>query len=251
MRRTITTLGLTAVTVMAMATAAAAQSSASYTAQLDGLNDSGASGTAMVQVNGDEVTVTVETSGASAEAPHAQHIHVGGTNTCPTMENDDNDDGVVSTPEGGAAYGGIKISLTTEGDTSADSALAVDRFPTANGDGVVSYERTFTLPDGVTADDVANGVIVQHGVANSSLGEDDAAYDGPDSPLAEGVPQEVTLPNVCGSLQAAPAGGVATGGGGMADTSGTSSGIGLAALALFGIMGVGLVTRRRATNHEG
>lgn len=226
-----------AVAALALAPAATAQDTSTHTASLDPLNDSGASGSATVEVSDGQATVTVETSNVSPGAPHAQHVHIGGQNVCPTSEADENDDGFISTPEGQPAYGGIKISLTTSGDVSADSALAVDRFPTASDAGAVSYSRTFDLPSGVTSSDVANGVIVQHGIADTSLGEDDSAYDGPDSPLMEGVPQEATLPAVCGDLTAAPAGGAQTGSGSTATTGFdpvTAMAIGVAGLGLVG-----------------
>lgn len=169
--------------------------------ELAPLNGSNASGTATVDVQDGEVTVTLESTNVSASAPHAQHIHIGGENVCPPADAA-GDDEFISTPEGQPFYGMIKVSLTTEGDASVDSALAVDRFPTADDSGSVTYERTFALPDGVAAEDLGSGVIVQHGLADSSLGSDPAAYDGPDSPLMEGVPQEATLPVLCGELGA-------------------------------------------------
>jgi hypothetical protein len=247
-RRTLTTFGLAALTAGAMATPAAAQESQAYSAQLDALNSSGDSGSAMVEVEGNQITVMLNTSNTSPGSPHPQHIHIGGENVCPTADADEDGDGLISTPEGQPAYGEIHVSLTTEGDTSVDSALAVDRFPVAGDDGAISYERTFDLPEGVSAESIANGVIVQHGFAESDLGEDDAAYDGQDSPLMAGVPQEATLPASCGPLEAAPAGGVQTGGGGTATTTtDASTETGLFALAGLGLLGAGIAYRKRAT----
>jgi hypothetical protein len=226
------------------ATAASAQSD-SLSTGLRPLNGSGTSGSATVDISGSEVTVTVTTNGASPEQPHAQHIHIGGNNVCPTSAADTDGDGFISTPEGQPAYGAVQVSLTTEGDTSAESAVAVDRFPVADASGTVSYSRTFDLPSGVTADDVRNGVIVQHGIADTSLGEDPAAYDGPDSPLMAGVPQEATLPTACGSLAGAPAGGVAAGAGG-ATTATSPIGYAVATLALGGLA-ASVVSRRRSS----
>lgn len=188
----------------------AAQTTAMYQANLTSLNNSGTTGTATVSVTGDQATVTVHTTGASPNLPHAQHIHIGGNNTCPTMADDANKDGVLSTAEGAPDYGGVKVSLTTSGDVSDSSALAVSRFPTASKSGEVTYTRTFTLPNGVTASDVANGVIVQHGV--SEIGGDKAKYDGDaKSSLDKSLPLEATAPNSCGKLVAMPVGGAATG----------------------------------------
>jgi len=40
----------------------------------------------------------------------------------------------------------IQVSLTQNGDTSAASGLALDRFATANLFGVLTYERTIKIP---------------------------------------------------------------------------------------------------------
>ncbi|HSP05349.1 MAG TPA: S-layer homology domain-containing protein [Acidimicrobiales bacterium] len=175
---------------------------AAFAATLGELNGSGADGTATVVVEGTVATVRVDIAGASPDLVHAQHIHIGGNNECPTPANDTDGDGFISTPEGVPSYGGIAVSLTTEGDTNPASGLAIARMPVASASGDVTYERTFRLPTGLTAADVANGVIVSHGVADTTLGTDDSAYDGRDSPLAEGVPQEATLPAACGALDA-------------------------------------------------
>ena len=141
-------------------------------AHLTELNDSGASGTAWVTVEGNEVTVKMENTGLLAGSPHAQHIHVGGKNQCPdpNMEGS-GENGAIQVSDAHDDYGMIVSSLTTEGDTSPDSGLAVDRFPVGDD----PYERTFEVSDEVAADIVdGNGVIVVHGVDHNGSGE----YDG-------------------------------------------------------------------------
>lgn len=165
-------------------------------ADLSALNDSGASGTATVEINGNQITVTVETDGVSNQ-PHAQHIHIGGKNECPD-ESLSGDDDLITTAEGAPAYGGVQVSLTTDGDVSAESALAVPRFPVAE-DNSYEYERTFELPSGVTESDIENGVIVVHGI--SELFGDENAYDGDEkSSLDPSLPLEATIPSACGAL---------------------------------------------------
>ena len=252
-RHTIGALGVASGALLVLpASPASAQQATDYQASLDQLNGSGASGTAMIQVSGNQATVTVDITGESAGAPHAQHVHIGGQGVCPTAAEDTDGDGLVSVPEGQPKYGEINVSLTTSGDVSPESALAVDRMPTAGSDGHVTYERTFDLPSGVTAESLANGVVVSHGYAGSSLGTDPSAYDGPDSPLMAGVPQEATLPVACGTLTAMPAGGVQTGGGGLASSdTGTGwtpyvlVGVGVAAL---GAAALGVTRRGDATS---
>ena len=194
-----------------------------FSAQLSPLNRSGDSGSASVSVSGNRVTVRVETNGVSANAPHAQHIHIGGSNTCPPAsaagQNEPRD--LIDTAEGQPSYGEVRVSLTTEGGTGADSALAVERFPTADAGGRYVYTRTFDLPSGVTVGDVRRGVVVVHGI--SELFGDPAAYDGdPRSSLSPDLPLEATIPALCGKLAAAqvaaaPQGGVSAGAGGTAD----------------------------------
>ena len=89
------------------------------------------------------------------------------------------------------------MSLTTEGDVSAASGLAVERFPVASADGTISYSRTFQLRVGVNPGDIGSGVIVQHGI--SELFADPTQYDGePRSSIMPELPIEITIPADCG-----------------------------------------------------
>ncbi|MFD0774085.1 hypothetical protein ACFQZ2_09125 [Streptomonospora algeriensis] len=201
----------------APASAAMAQDSMTLHADLMQLNDTGATGTAEVTVSGTEVTVDIETQGLLAGQPHAQHFHIGGTNTCPDMSAA-GDDGRLTTTEGAPSYGPIQTSLTTEGDTSPDSGLAVDRMPAAGDDGSVSYSRTFEVPEDVASSVRAGeAVIVQHGLDYNGNGEYDLDGGG-SSELDESLPAEATDPATCGRLMAAPEGGMAAGAGGAAGT---------------------------------
>jgi hypothetical protein len=91
------------------------------------------------------------------------------------------------------------VSLTTKGDTSPASVLAIDRFDTATG-GTIDYERE-TLVD--TSSDVAaaiaagEGVVVLHGVDYNG----DGTYSGDVmSDLDPSLPTEATDPALCGVL---------------------------------------------------
>lgn len=245
MKRTFTTMGLAALTVGTLATGAAAQSSSEVTYQgtLSEFNDSGSSAqfNATLDRDTNELHVTITGQGLVA-APHAQHIHgtLGESNTCPVAEQVDEDgDGFASTPEAQPAYGPILASLTTEGDTSPDSALAVERFPTYES----SYTRTIELSDEV-ANDLNNLHVVIHGVDVNGNGEYDMDGAGP-SPLDESLPFEATMPAVCGTLAATASGGVDTGAGGTATTP--DAPLGLAALGAVSLGGLAYgATRRRA-----
>ena len=112
-------------------------------AQLTQLNGSGASGTATAVVRNQKIQhIEVHAHGLSPDAPHAQHIHYGqqALNECPTLALDENGDGRINTVEGVPAYGPVVVSLTTTGDTTPASLLAVNRFPVAQ-DGKYDYSR--------------------------------------------------------------------------------------------------------------
>ena len=141
--------------------------------------------------------------GLLADAPHAVHIHFGADarHECPTLKDDTNKDGKLTTLEGAPAYGPVQLSLTLTGDTSPKSVLAVDRFSTAPG-GLIHYERDgmFATAKGV-AEAVADGqgVIVVHGVDYNGNGKyDDSAGM---SDLNKDLPAEATNPAMCGVLE--------------------------------------------------
>ncbi|MCC9153987.1 hypothetical protein LZP81_20310 [Streptomyces parvulus] len=238
-----------AVALSAAAPALAADSQA-YQINLEQLNDSGASGTAMVSLEGTELTVKIQAEGLVPGAPHAQHIH-GSTKGmdfhCPDASADKNGDDIVSTVEGLPSYGDINISLTTSGDTSKDSGLAVDRMPTADKDGNLSYERTISVSQAV-ADHFKDLHIVQHGIDVNDDGKYDAGAGK--SELDPKLPLEATAPANCGMVHGAsigemPEGGVETG---TAAADGGDNGqmIALGGAGLMAAVAGAVALRRRA-----
>ncbi len=226
--------------------AASAHEGGSYQADLTQLNQSGVTGTGMVTLEGDSATVMIEASGLLEGSPHAQHFHIGAMGTCPTDADDTDGDGFLSVTEGAPFYGAIGTSLTTEGDTSPDSGLAVDRFPTAD-DGSLAYERTFEITEDVhSAFEAGTAVLVLHGVDKDGSG----VYDGDVmSDLDPTLPMEATAPAACGTLAAAqmgtaPAGGAETGAGSTAGIE-QSAAFGVGAVALVGAAAAGAVAYRR------
>ncbi|MEV8419582.1 hypothetical protein [Streptomyces niveus] len=187
-----------------------------YQIDLEALNDSGASGAALLSFQGTKLTVKIEATGLVPGQPHAQHIH-GSTDghdfRCPDASADKDGDGIVSTAEGLPQYGDINISLTTKGDTSKDSGLAVDRMPVADKDGKLNYSRTIEVSQDVV-DHIKDLHIVQHGIDRNDDGEYD--FGAGKSELDPKLPQEATAPADCGMVKGAavgsmPVGGVETG----------------------------------------
>jgi hypothetical protein len=172
-----------------------------FQADLDPLNNSGRAGRRTLALEGDQLTTDIASEGLAPDLPHAQHIHglEQAMSECPTILNDQNGDNLVNTTEGEPSYGPILTSLTTEGDTSPESALAVDRFPVANEDGTLTYDRTFGVPTNV-ADRLEEFAIVQHGVDLNGNGVYDEEAAGP-SDLDPSLPQEATIPANCGVIE--------------------------------------------------
>ena len=177
------------------------QSTKKFRANLHELNDSEAGGKVKMNLEGRRLTTTmVRSHGLAPELPHAQHIHgmAQAISECPTLAADDNGDGLVNTVEGLPSYGPIAVSLTTRGDTSPDSALAVSRFPVANEGGALQYTRTFSIPAKV-ANNLGKFAIVQHGVDLNHNGVYDFEAAG-ESELDPSLPQEATIPANCGMI---------------------------------------------------
>jgi hypothetical protein len=171
-----------------------------FKADLKPLNRSGAEGHAMLEKDGSKkIETEIHTKGLAPKLPHAQHIHgfKKAVSECPTLAASGRDN-LITTAEGLPSYGPIQVSLTTKGDTSPKSALAVDRFPVANSKGSVEYERTLSVPSNV-AKNLGKKVIVQHGVDLNNNGKYDFEAAGK-SELDPSLPQEATIPATCGVI---------------------------------------------------
>ncbi|PRW63095.1 hypothetical protein CEP50_12295 [Actinopolyspora mortivallis] len=213
------------------------------------MNNSGASGTMTITLDGNEATVSQNVSGLAATFqngpyPHVQHIHINGQGQCPTAEADANGDGVVNTAEGKPSYGGIGTTFTTSGDTSPDSATDIDRAPSG---GNYTYNRTFTLSE-ESAQQVRenNAVIVVHGLDPSTLPEPAASAQ---SELVPSLPLAATSPALCAPLTAVPSGGAAAGAGGTAEMQQHPWLLTAGGMALLTAAGA-VVARRHARTHQ-
>lgn len=254
MRSTRTTLiAGSALGVMAMVGLAmpAAAADSTVQAELKPVAGNGVegSGSAMVEVTGNTLTVTMAATGLLPDNPHAAHIHFGAEarHECPNAGDDADGNGTVNTTEGGPAYGPIVVSLTKTGDTSAASGLAIDRFDTAPR-GNLQYERgSIQVTDEVgAAISAGKSVVVIHGVDHNH----DGKYSGDTkSDLDPSLPTEATDPALCGALwpsqmSGMPSGGVQTGAG---STSGTEN-LGLITIgggALLAGAGAFVIGRRK------
>lgn len=180
-----------------------AQPSNTTRASLEPLNNSGVKGQAdVVVVDGRKVRVDLNARRLLKGVPHAQHIHFGGRarHECPTVRDDDNADHRLNTVEGQPAYGPVKVSLTTRGDTSPDSTLAVNRFPTAP-EGKVNYDRKGIKVSKKVARAIrrGNAVVVVHGIDYNGNGTYD--FEAGTSELDPSLPAEATDPVSCGVLR--------------------------------------------------
>lgn len=239
--------GITATALSPFLTASVAAEAAStattYQANLTPLNNSGASGTTSVVINGNDVTVTIRATGTSPNRAHAAHIYVGGKVACPTAAADSNKDTSVDNNEAKAFRGDLKVSLTTSGDIGPNSALAFNRMPVADKDGKIAYSRTFTLPAGIKPADLAKASVDLQGI--STLFNSKVIYDGDKrSELTKDHAFETTIPAACGVLSTAPLGGAATG---VGSTSGVESPALFVAgiTALSGALFAGFIARKQ------
>jgi hypothetical protein len=209
-RSKIAIFGLSALALVALAATAAiahpGKRAEQYRAKLGAVphlptadGNSNASGTAKLVRKGRRVSVLVKAMGLSPRLPHAMHIHgkeaAGELATCPGANRRDDlvDDGLIETAEGLDDYGPVLVSFTTRGDTSADSVLALDRFPVARKNGTFTYTRNIKVPANLAGRlDELHVVIHGHDI------DGNGKYEGRTTAL--GAPLEGELPVACGQI---------------------------------------------------
>ena len=163
---------------------------------------SNASGKARVKVTGRKARIRIRAAGLSPNLPHAVHIHGFEAreeiSKCPGAghANDLRDDGLIETAEGLEDYGPVQVSLTTSGDTSPDSTLALDRFFVGQADGTVAYERTIRLKPSIK-----NRLAQKHIVVHGHDIDGDGEYDAEPKSAGLGVSLEAEVPVACGELR--------------------------------------------------
>jgi hypothetical protein len=232
----------------------AAGSSTTYMASLtpvplNGQNSAG--GMLMLSLNGNTATITEDAHGLAAKFmgsafPHVQHIHGDAKGQCPTSSADSNNDGLITTTEGGPSYGPILTTLSRSGGTTPADGTNIKTSPSGSS---FHYSRTIQL-DSKTVQAIKGGtaVIVVHGLDPATAPK---AATTEKSELVPSLPQAATAPAICGRLVASemsvvPNGGAATGGG-------STSGLQNTDLLAGGVLGLALAGgalayRRRVTS---
>lgn len=122
-----------------------------FRAELEPLNGSGVSGTAIFSQLGRTLRFQITAAGLQPEEEHPQHLHRledGAPGECPTEVQDENGDGVISAEEGEAVYGPVAVELAP--------------FPRADADGDLSFQGTFDIDPEL--DPLSDRVIVLHGI---------------------------------------------------------------------------------------
>lgn len=156
-------------------------------------------GDAVVRLNGDVATVSLNTSGL-LDSQHAMHIHAGARGECPPGAAAHNHGGhlAIATGDGLPWYGPPVTALTKTGDiTPKKSLLAFKRYPTGGG---IRYTRRIDVGK-VVASYIRNknAVVVVHGIDFNGNGTYDfSAIDRSD--LKRSLPGEITAPGLCGPL---------------------------------------------------
>lgn len=159
-----------------------------YSTDFEALNNSGVAGRAVLLLDQDARTLTVDiqASGLEPGQTHIQHIHGFADDAdakTPTIAQDADGDGFVELAEGLETYGPIQLNLTlnpenavhdhgTEGHDHTDQAV----FPTVGDDGTLSYREVFRFDaDDANARAIFDGItpleakeIVLHGLTTTA-----------------------------------------------------------------------------------
>ncbi len=178
-----------------------------FTADLSALNsdltEDDVSGSAELTVEGEELQIVVEAQGLPPNMTVLQHFHgfEDGAReaSCPSQDQDANDDGVVDLIET-EAVAGVTMVPFTENPASMD--ILGGTYPETDEQGRLSYTQSVSMEElrdgfeekfGTRELDLANRVVFLHGVP-----EDTELPDTAQS--LEGVPAHVTVPIACGEL---------------------------------------------------
>ncbi|MHA7155796.1 CHRD domain-containing protein [Arthrobacter sp. TMN-50] len=198
---------------MAGAPAMAAHADGSYTADFQQLSGTTGTATFALEIDDKTATVDLQVSGLGetfmdAPYPHVQHIHGGALGECPTPDADENGDGILSTTDGAASYGGIQTTLGTSGATGPEEGLNLE---IGGQGGSYSIQRTFEMNDAtLDALEAGTAVVVIHGL-DPATSSSEEAFNAP-SDLEPSLPLGATSPALCGVVTASQMGAMPEGG---------------------------------------
>lgn len=133
-----------------------------FNATITALNTSvsSATGTALMRIQGDDLTARVVVGGARA-ATHQQYVRTGAR--CPTAADDANNDGVIDSTEAASVYGAPILPLDDELD-AGDGTFPQGIAYTYNEDESVTQ---VLAGNGIDALDLSDKVITIHGVPDN------------------------------------------------------------------------------------
>lgn len=119
-----------------------------FSAPLGGLNNSGASGTAIIEQFEDLLFVTINASGLEPGSTPLMHIRgaaSGGRTKCPDGRSDSNGDGVVDGAEGLQSYGSIRVHLVPAPKVDIFGNLTFQETIQLGVNGNATYEQVSPL----------------------------------------------------------------------------------------------------------
>jgi hypothetical protein len=103
-----------------------------YYAELEAMNDSGVEGSAILTIDGNELTIRLEAEGLEAGKVHMQHIHGfvenKGNAKCPPPSADKDGNGLITLIEAAPYWGTVRVPLSP-----------------FSSEATIDYERTFNL----------------------------------------------------------------------------------------------------------
>lgn len=174
-----------------------------YRASISSLNEKinagrDVSGNVVLEVQGDELMITVEASGLEPNMQHLQHLHGmkdGTETTCPDTAADTNDDGVVDITEAVETAGVTMIPFHAD---PVNMKIKTHSYPKTDAAGNLTYSKTVNIDSLRTAFkdqfgweelDFSKFTYMVHGVKEGSLPNTAASVMG--------VPANVTVPVGC------------------------------------------------------
>ena len=170
----------------ATATAQSENAGAMYRATLGELNNSNASGEAMLTRQGNTLTVHITATGLEPGGPHVSHIHglskgkAAVDSTCPTTAQDTDGDGFVELAEGQVTYGPILVDF-----------MNID----PDQDGNVDFTTTIQLSGNQDVIPLQMRHIVIHGLTVGAVGA------GTPGEVNGTAGYKAVLPVLCGEIR--------------------------------------------------